>query len=67
MCVFFVKKTSGYNLVSLFLQYELVAELFSEFGEGDGAKTRVQALQSGPRGGSKQMRKTVGSQVSHRG
>jgi len=30
--------------------------------EGEG-KGRVQALQSGPRGGSKQMRRTVGSQV----
>ncbi|XP_052787158.1 unconventional myosin-Va-like isoform X2 [Mya arenaria] len=43
-------------------EFELVGELFADMGTGDDSKGRVQALQSGPRGGSKQMRKTVGSQ-----
>ena len=42
-----------------------MAELFADYGvEGAGGQTRVQALQAAPRGGSKQMKKTVGSQVS---
>ena len=48
-------------------QYELVAELFADVGEAAGAEKggRVQALKSGPKGGSKQMKRTVGSQVTH--
>lgn len=44
-------------------QFELVGELFVDLTE-DAGKGRVQALQTGPRGTSKQMKKTVGSQVS---
>ena len=48
----------------VWFQYELVAELFADLdSEADAGKGRVQALQAGPKGGSKKMRKTVGSQV----
>ncbi|XP_060573083.1 unconventional myosin-Va-like isoform X4 [Ruditapes philippinarum] len=44
-------------------EYELVAELFADLeSDADASKGRVQALQSGPKGTSKKMRKTVGSQ-----
>ncbi len=50
----------------IFLQFELVAELFADMGAGEAEKGgRVQALKSGPKGGSKQMKRTVGSQVIH--
>ena len=53
----------NHNCDDINLQFELVGELFADMAsEGEG-KGRVQALQSGPRGGSKQMRRTVGSQV----
>ncbi|XP_052263994.1 unconventional myosin-Va-like isoform X4 [Dreissena polymorpha] len=42
-------------------EFELVGELFVDLTEDTG-KGRVQALQTGPRGSSKQMKKTVGSQ-----
>ncbi|KAL4216467.1 myosin V [Mactra antiquata] len=44
-------------------EYELVGELFSDAAsETEAPKGRVQAIRGAPRGGSKQMRKTVGSQ-----
>ena len=55
------------NTIFLILQYELVAELFTDHTPAKDQKLKpggkVKAMQVSPKGSNKQMKKTVGSQV----